>query len=70
MSKTYNKIKNEPNSIYELGELINQLEAERNRFLTIAYNAITLAQLNEQYNERELLRELDCSKEEYDEIME
>lgn len=70
MSKTYDKIKNEPNNIYELGELINQLETERNRFLTIAYNAITLAQLDEQYDERELLRELHCSKEEYDEIME
>lgn len=70
MSKTYDKIKNESNNIYKLGELINQLEAERNRFLTIAYNAIKLAQLDEQYSEGELLRELGCSKEEYDEIME
>lgn len=41
-----------------------------NRMLTIAYNAITLAQLDEQYDKEDLMRELGCTEEEYNEIME
>lgn len=44
----------------------NKLE----RMLTIAYNAIVLGGLEERYNKEELLEELGCSEEEYDEIME
>ena len=52
-------------------EEIERLKEERNRFLTIAYNAIIVSQLDQQYhgNEERLYRELGCSKEEYDEIM-
>ena len=49
---------------------IKKLKTERDRFLTIAYNAIVLGQLDEIYDEERLLKELGCSKEEYDEIME
>jgi hypothetical protein len=51
-------------------ERIEELKAERNRFLTIAYNAIVLGQLDEIFDEDRLLKELGCTKEEYDEIME
>ncbi len=58
-------------TIVEHLEEIERLENERNRFLTIAYNAICLGQLDEVYaSEEELLKELGCTKEEYDEIME
>lgn len=50
-------------------ETIEKLQEERNRFLTIAYNAICLGQLDEIYDEDRLLKELGCTKEEYDEIM-
>ena len=41
-----------------------------NRMLTIAYNAIDLGQLNERYDKDDLLCELGCTEEEYEEIME
>ena len=41
-----------------------------NRYLTIAYNAITFAQLDELYDKDRLLEELGCTEEEYNEIME
>lgn len=56
-------------SLDEMVELYKKLENERNRFLTIAYNAICLGQLNEIYNENKLLKELGCTKEEYNKIM-
>lgn len=43
----------------------NKLE----RMLNIAYNAIVLGRLDEKYSKEELLEELGCSEEEYDEIM-
>lgn len=49
---------------------IERLKKERDRFLTIAYNAIVFGQLNERFSKDELLQELDCSEEEYEEIME
>lgn len=45
-------------------------EEKANRMLTIAYNAICLGQLDEKFNKEELLNELGCTEEEYDEIME
>lgn len=42
---------------------------KQNGMINIAYNAITLGQLNERFNEAELLKELGCSKEEYNKIM-
>ena len=53
-----------------LDKKIQQLEEERNRFLTIAYNAICLGQLDEQYSKNKLLRELGCTEEEFAEMME
>ena len=53
-----------------LDKKIQQLEKERNRFLTIAYNAICLGQLDERFSKDELLRELGCNEEEFAEIME
>jgi hypothetical protein len=50
-------------------EIIKNLKTERNRFLTIANNAICFGQLDEIYDEDRLLKELGCTKEEYDEIM-
>lgn len=51
----------------KLKELENKLE----RFATIAYNAIELGQLDEQYASKEdLCCELGCTVEEFDEIME
>lgn len=41
-----------------------------NRMLTIAYNAICLGQLDEIYDRDDLLCELGCTEEEYEEIME
>lgn len=52
-----------------MNEELKKLQKERNRFLTIAYNAIVLGQLDEIYDEETLLEELGCSKEEFDEIM-
>ena len=40
------------------------------RYLTIAYNAITFAQLDEMYDRERLIEEIGCTEEEYDEIME
>ena len=40
------------------------------RFAAIAYNAIDLGQLDEQYDKDDLLDELGCTEEEFDEIME
>lgn len=51
-------------------ETVEKFQEERNRFLTIAYNAIVLGQLDEIFDEDRLLKELGCTKEEYDEIME
>ena len=44
-------------------------ETERERFLSIAYNAICVGQLDERYSEKRLLEELGCSKEEFEKIM-
>lgn len=49
---------------------IESLKEERNRFLTIAYNAIVFGRLDKQFSKDELLKELGCSDEEYEEIME
>ena len=48
---------------------IERLKEERNRFLIIAYNAICFGQLDERFSKDELLEELGCSEEEYEEIM-
>ena len=50
-------------------EEIERLKEERRRFLCIAYNAIVLDGLDQRYDEEILLKELGCTKEEYDEIM-
>ena len=42
---------------------IERLKEERNRFLTIAYNAICFGQLDERFSKDELLEELGCSEE-------
>lgn len=44
-------------------------EGKANRYLTIAYNAICLGQLDERYDEEDLIYELGCDEEEYGEIM-
>lgn len=49
-------------------EEINYKEKAR-KYLIIAYNAICLGQLDEQYDRDHLLKELGCTEEEYDEIM-
>ena len=49
---------------------LKKLEDERNRFLTIAYNAICLGQVDEQFeSEEDLYKDLGCTQEEYEEIM-
>lgn len=48
---------------------ISELKKERDHFMNIAYNAITLGQLHEQYSENDLISELGCTKAEYEEIM-
>ena len=53
-----------------MDEKLQQLQEERRRFLTIAYNAICLGGLDEIYDKDRLIAELGCSEEEYDEIME
>lgn len=50
-------------------ETLEDVKAERDRFLAIAYKAITLGQLDEQYSEKALLHELGCTKAEFDKIM-
>lgn len=40
-----------------------------NRYLVIAYNAICLGQLDEIYDKEQLMYELGCNEDEYDEIM-
>jgi hypothetical protein len=65
----YNLVKEDEEADVDTAEL-KRLKEERNRFLTIAYNAICLGQLDEQYSEEHLLKELGCSQEEYDAIME
>ena len=64
----------EKNNIDELSS--NEKEEEIDykekamRYLTIAYNAITFAQLDEMYDRERLIEEIGCTEEEYDEIME
>lgn len=55
--------------VLECFNVRDEFEEQKNRFSTIAYNAIVFGQLDEQFDEDELLHELGCSKEEYDEIM-
>ncbi len=45
-------------------------KAKMIRYQTIAYNAIRLGQLDEQYDKEDLCCELGCTEEEFDEIME
>ena len=45
-------------------------EKKSERFAAIAYNAIALGQLDEQYDKEDLCCELGCTEEEFDEIME
>lgn len=47
----------------------DEIEEQKKRFSTIAYNAICLGELDEQFEEEELLLELGCSYDEYREIM-
>ena len=66
---------NEPWNLQQILANVNLMipvrpQEERNRFLTIAYNAIRLSQLDEIYDKKRLLKELGCTEEEYDEIME
>jgi len=46
-----------------------KLKEERDRYLNIAYNAINLGQLDEQYSVTNLCRELNCTRKEYERIM-
>lgn len=56
--------------VLECFDVNRKFENKKNRFLTIAYNAICLGQIHEQFaSEEDLLYELGCTKEEYDEIM-
>lgn len=66
---------NEPWNLQQILANVNLMIPVRpqekiNRFLTIAYNAIRLSQLDEIYDKKRLLKELGCTEEEYDEIME
>lgn len=45
-------------------------KGKANRYITIAYNAICLGQLDERYDKEDLIYELGCDEDEYDEIME
>ena len=47
-----------------------ELKEKMERFKTIAYNAIVLGQLDEIYSVPDLMRELGCTLEELNEIME
>lgn len=49
---------------------IDDYKAKMIRYQTIAYNAIALGQLDEQYDKDDLCCELGCTEEEFDEIME
>lgn len=51
-----------------VGKCTNWKE-KANRYLTIAYNAICFGQLDEMYDKEDLMRELGCDEDEYDEIM-
>ena len=54
----------------EIGGAVNYKD-KTNRYKTIAYNAITLGQLDEQYRTKDdLCCDLGCDEEEFDEIME
>lgn len=57
-------------NIAELTAELQKVKEERDRYLTIASNAICLGQLDEQYSEFRLCQELGCTKEEYKKIME
>lgn len=61
---------NKTNKMYELEKKYKEYKEKTNRYLTIAYNAITLGQLDELYSKEELMNELGCTEEEYNEIME
>lgn len=51
-------------------EAIDLAKREKtDRMMNIAYNAIVFGQLDERFSEAELLKELGCSKEEYNKIM-
>lgn len=66
-----NTIKIKDKRIEELENEIKILKEERNRFLTIAYNAICLWQFEEIYYYKDrICEELGCTEDEYDEIME
>ena len=56
-------------ALLDVKEHLMKLDDKTNRMLIIAYNAICLGQLNDQYDKEELLEELGCTEEEYDEIM-
>ena len=49
---------------------ITDYKKKSERYACIAYNAICLGQLDEQYEKDDLLCELCCDEEEFDEIME
>ena len=55
--------------VLECFDYKDEIEKEKNRFRTIAYNAIVFGELDEQFEEDTLLYELGCSQEEYDAIM-
>lgn len=56
-------------ALSDVKEYLMKLDDKTNRMLIIAYNAICLGQLDEQYDKERLLQELGCTEEEYDEIM-
>jgi hypothetical protein len=49
---------------------VAKLKEERDRFITIAYNAIVFGKLQEHYDDERLMEELGCSEEEYEKLWE
>ena len=74
ITECYESVENETVELYQMVKEINltvkKLKDERNKFLTIAYNAICLGQLDEVFEKDSLLKELGCTLKEYEEIME
>lgn len=55
--------------VLECFDYKEEIEKEKERLKTIAYNAICFGELEEQHDEDVLLYELGCTQEEYDAIM-
>lgn len=56
--------------IQEINADLRRLRQERDRYKTIAYSSINLGNLDYEYSKEDLLKELGCTEEEYNKIME